>query len=256
MRRWLLLGVVLGQVLLAALAGAAEPDRKVVTVFAAASLTESVGALAADYEKRTGITVRTSFASSGTLARQIDAGAQADVFISADTVWMDFLAQHGRLAAATRHDLVTNRLVLIAPAASTAQLTLGPHAPVLAALHGERLALADPVSVPAGRYAQAAFESFGIWQELEAHLLRGEDVRVALMWVARGEAPLGVVYATDARAEPRVRVVDSFPPSSHPPIVYPVALVNGASPAATGFAAYLDSAAARAVFVQAGFSTP
>ena len=139
---------------------------------------------------------------------------------------------------------------------STVQLTLGPHAPVLAALHGERLALADPVSVPAGRYAQAAFESFGIWQELEAHLLRGEDVRVALMWVARGEAPLGVVYATDARAEPRVRVVDSFPPSSHPPIVYPVALVNGASPAATGFAAYLDSAAARAVFVQAGLSTP
>lgn len=256
MWRSLKLGVVLCQILLAGLAGAAEPQRKGVTVFAAASLTESVGALAAEYEKRTGVPVRAAFASSGTLARQIDAGAQADIFICADTQWMDFLARHGRLVATTRHDLLTNRLVLIAPAGSAVKLALGPHAPVVAALHGERLALADPVSVPAGRYAQAAFESFGIWKDLEAHLLRGEDVRVALMWVARGEAPLGVVYATDARAEPRVRVVDTFPAGSHPPILYPMAMVNGATPAAAAFAAYLDSAAARAVFVQAGFATP
>ena len=256
MSSWLRLGIVLGQLLLAGLAGAVEPERRAVTVFAAASLTESVGELAAAYEQQTGITVRTSFASSGTLARQIDAGAPADLFISADPVWMDFLAQHDRLVAGTRHDLVTNRLVLIAPAGSALALTLGPHAPVVAALQGQRLALADPVSVPAGRYAQAAFTAFGIWQELESHLLRGEDVRVALMWVARGEAPLGVVYATDARAEPRVRIVDTFPATSHPPIVYPMAVVIGASPAASGFAAFLDSPTARATFLRAGFAMP
>jgi molybdate transport system substrate-binding protein len=256
MRRWLKLGVAIGPVFLAALACAAEAERPGVTVFAAASLTESVGELASAYEKQTGVRVRTSFASSGTLARQIDAGAQADIFISADAVWMDFLAEHRRLVAGTRHDLVSNRLVLIAPADSALELKLGAHAPVLAALRGERLALADPVSVPAGRYAQAAFESFGIWTELEPHLLRGEDVRVALMWVARGEAPLGVVYATDALAEPRVRVVDSFPASAHAPIVYPMAVVSGASAGAAAFAAFLDSPAARAVFVKAGFTTP
>jgi molybdate transport system substrate-binding protein len=256
MRLWLSLGLVLGSTLLTGRAFAAEPDRAAITVFAAASLTESVGALAAAYQQRTGITVRTSFASSGTLARQIDAGAPADIFISADVVWVDFLQEHHRLVAGTRHNLVANRLVLVAPAASSLQLTLGPNAPVAAALRGERLALADPVSVPAGRYAQAAFESFGIWKDLEPRLLRGEDVRVALMWVARGEAPLGVVYATDARAEPRVRIVDTFPESSHPPIIYPVALAIGASPAAREFAAFLDSSTARAVFAKAGFATP
>lgn len=256
MRSWPTLGAVLGGFLLAGLASAAEPGRAGVTVFAAASLSESVGELAAAYQQRTGVTVRTSFASSGTLARQIDSGAPADIFISADTVWMDFLEKHERLAAGTRRNLVANRLVLIAPAGSALDLKLGPRAPIAAALHGERLALADPVTVPAGRYAQTALESFGVWNDVEPHLLRGEDVRVALMWVARGEAPLGVVYATDARAEPRVRVVDEFPESSHPPIRYPVALVSGASPAASGFAAYLESPAARAVFEKAGFATP
>ena len=256
MRPWLTLGVVVVGMGLAGLAGAAAPERKGVTVFAAASLTESVGELAVAYKQRTGVPVRTAFASSGTLARQIEAGAQADIFISADAVWMGFLGERRMLVAGTRRDLVTNRLVLIAPAGSATFVKLGPHAPVVGALHGQRLALADPQTVPAGRYAQAAFEAFGIWTELEPHLLRGEDVRVALMWVARGEAPLGVVYATDARAEPAVVVVDSFPESSHPPIVYPLALVAGASPAAAGFAAFLESPAARAVFEKAGFTTP
>jgi molybdate transport system substrate-binding protein len=256
MRRWLRLGVALGAILLTELAYSAEPERAGVTVFAAASLTEAVDELAAAYRQRTGIAVRTAFASSGTLARQIDAGAQADIFISADVAWMDYLEQHHRVLAGTRHVLLTNRLVLIAPAGSALRLKLGPNAPVVAALQGERLALADPVSVPAGRYARAAFTTFGIWMDLEPHLLRAEDVRIALMWVARGEAPLGVVYATDARAEPRVRVLDTFPESSHPPILYPMALVTGASPAASGFASFLESAAGRAVFVKAGFGTP
>jgi molybdate transport system substrate-binding protein len=256
MRRWLKLGVVLGGILLAGLAGAAEPEHTGVSVFAAASLTESVHELAEAYQKETGTVVRTSFASSGTLARQIDAGAQADIFISADVAWMDVLEEHHLLVAETRRPLVANRLVLIAPAGSPVKLELGPNAPVLAALHGERLALADPVSVPAGRYAQAAFTTFGIWKELEPHLLRGEDVRVALMWVARGEAPLGVVYATDARAEPRVRIVDAFPASSHPPVIYPIAMIAGASRAAPGFLTFLQLPAARAVFVKYGFELP
>jgi len=254
--RWRQLGAAFVGILLAGLTHAAAPERAAITVFAAASLTESVGALAAAFEQRSGLRVRTSFASSGTLARQIEAGAGADLFISADAAWMDFLEQHHALRAGTRHNLVANRLVLIAPATSALSLKLGPDAPVAAALHGERLALADPQNVPAGRYAQAAFTSFGIWSELEPHLLRGEDVRVALMWVARGEAPLGVVYATDARAEPRVRVVDTFPASSHPPIVYPLALTSAATPAAVEFAAFLDSPEARGVFLQAGFTTP
>lgn len=256
MHRWPGLGVAFAAILLAGLAHAGEPERGGVTVFAAASLAESVGELAAAYRERTGVTVRTSFASSGTLARQIAAGARADLFISADAAWMDYLEERKSLVAGTRRNLVGNRLALIAPADSALTLKLGPRAPVLAALHGGRLALADPQSVPAGRYAQAAFAGFGIWTELEPRLLRGEDVRVALMWVARGEAPLGVVYATDARAEPRVRVIDTFPESSHPPIVYPMALLTGASPAAAGFAAFLESPTARAVFAKAGFTSP
>jgi molybdate transport system substrate-binding protein len=255
-RRGMRLWAVLFGLLSAGVTVAAEPEHERITVFAAASLTESLGELAAAYEQQTGVRVRTSFASSGTLARQIDAGAQADLFISADAAWMDFLEQRQALATGSRHNLVANQLVLIAPAGSALRVRLGPNAPVGAALQDGRLALADPVTVPAGRYAQAAFERFGIWPQLEPRLLRGEDVRVALMWVARGEAPLGVVYLTDARAEPRVRVVDVFPASSHPPIVYPVALLRGAAPAAARFAAFLDSAAARAVFDKAGFTAP
>jgi molybdate transport system substrate-binding protein len=256
MRRWLRIGVVLGEVLLAGLACAAEPQRTGVAVFAAASLAESVQELAEAYQKETGTVVRNSFASSGSLARQIDAGAQADIFISADVAWMDVLEQHHLLVAESRRPLLANRLVLIAPASSPIKFQLGPDAPIVAALRGEHLALADPVSVPAGRYAQAAFVTFGIWKDLEPHLLRGEDVRVALMWVARGEAPLGVVYATDARAEPRVRIVDTFPASSHPPIIYPIAMIVGASRAAPGFLSFLESPAARAVFVKHGFELP
>ena len=256
MRSWLQVGAVVGAMLAAGSAAAAPPERSGVTVFAAASLTEAVGEVAALYQRQTGVTVRSSFASSGTLARQIDAGAQADLFISADAAWMDYLEQRDRLVTASRRDLVANRLVLIAPAGSNLNLRLGPGAPLRAALGGGRLALADPATVPAGRYAQAALTAFGVWAALEPHLLRGEDVRVALMWVARGEAPLGVVYATDARVEPRVRVVDTFPASSHAPIRYPMALVGGASPAAAGFAAFLVSPAARAVFEKAGFEAP
>jgi molybdate transport system substrate-binding protein len=242
--------------LCASVARAGEPAAPQIMVFAAASLSESVQQLATAFQQQTGVRVRASFASSAALARQIDAGASADVFISADAAWMDELDAHQRLSPGSRRNLVANELVLIAPAGSQLRLQLGPHAPLAAALHGGRLALADPDSVPAGRYARAALMAFGLWSELEAHLVRAEDVRVALAWVARGEAPLGVVYATDARVEPRVTVLDRFPASSHPPIVYPVALLAAAPPAAARFVAFLESPAGRAVFAKAGFTTP
>jgi molybdate transport system substrate-binding protein len=235
---------------------AVPPTPAKLTVFAAASLTEVVGQLAAAYEKDSGIAIKTSFASSGMLARQIEAGAPADIFISADTAWMDDLEQHERLVSGSRRPLLLNRLVLVAPADSAIKLKLEPHVRIVSALNGGRIALAEPDTVPAGRYARVAFTSFEVWKELEPHILRAEDVRAALAWVARGEAPLGVVYATDAKIEPRVRVVDTFPVFSYPPIVYPMAQVVGASRSAAGFAAYLESAAARAVFIKYGFDLP
>lgn len=250
------IGVVLACALLAGLAHAGEQERTGITVFAAASLAESLQELAAAYQKQTGIPVHVSLASSGMLARQIGAGAKADVFISAGVAWMDDLEQRHLILPGTRRVLVTNRLVLIAPAGSAVTLKLGPNAPVVAALRSGRLAVADPDNVPAGRYAKAAFTSLGIWKELEPHLVRAENVRAALMSVARGEAPLGVVYATDARAEPRVRVLDTFPESSHPPIVYPMPLVSGASGISSGIESFLESPAAVAVFAKAGFAPP
>lgn len=234
----------------------AAAQQGVIRVFAAASLAESLQELAGAYEQSSGSVVRISFASSGTLARQIEAGAPADIFVSADTEWMDELATRDLLVAGSRRTLLTNVLVLVAPAASPLTLRLASGAPVAAALDGGRLAVADPDHVPAGRYARAAFQTLGIWQDLEAHLVRGEDVRATLLWVARGEAPLGVVYGTDARAEPRVRVVATFPPGSHPPIVYPIALLKGAAPDAKGFVDFLESPAARAAFDRYGFGQP
>lgn len=235
---------------------AAAPAGSGIVVFAAASLSESLQALADRYQHDTGTPVRISFAASGTLARQIEAGAHADVFLSADAQWMDYLAERHLIDAHSRHDLLLNRLVLIAPADSKVQLRLGPGVPVVAALGGGRLALADPDSVPAGRYAKQAFVALGVWDRLEPVTVRAQDVRAALLWVARGEAPLGVVYATDARVEPRVRVVDTFPASTHAPIVYPVAVTSTADPAAAAFARYLDTGAARAEFEARGFALP
>jgi molybdate transport system substrate-binding protein len=250
------LGLLLSLVLAAAPLRCAPAESAPLTVFAAASLAESLQQLASAYEKESGVPVRVSFAGSGTLARQIEAGAPAEVFISADVAWMDELSARKLIVPESRRVLLTNRLVLVAPVSSTVALKLAPNAPVAAALRGGPLALADPDNVPAGRYAKAAFTALGIWPALEGHLVRGEDVRAALLWVARGEAPLGVVYATDARAEPRVRVVDSFPADSHPAIEYPIALVTGASARGAKFVAFLESPVAGAVFVSHGFGLP
>jgi molybdate transport system substrate-binding protein len=234
-------------------AGAAPP----LTVFAAASLKESLDAAAAAWRADSGQAVQVSYAASPALARQIEQRAPADVYIAADTDWMDWLQERGLVDPASRVDLLGNTLALIAPAGSDAQaLTLAPCADLLPLLGDDgRIALALTASVPAGKYARAAFESLGMWDALAPRVAESENVRAALLLVARGEAPLGVVYGSDARAEPRVRVLATFPAGSHPDIVYPVARVAASThPAAAGFVEWLQSERAGAIFRDHGFT--
>jgi len=245
--------------LLLAVAMAAAPvaghaaGKEQVTVFAAASLKESLDEAAAAYGKATGTPVRVSYAASSALARQIEQGAPAQVFVSADLEWMDYLQQRGRIDVASRRELLGNQLVLVAPAASTSKIDLAQPGSIAAALGDRRLAVGQVATVPAGRYARAALESLGQWDALKPRLAEAESVRAALMLVARGEAPLGIVYASDAKAEPRVRVLATFPASGHPPIVYPVAALRGSPAAARDFVGWLSSPEARAIFVRRGF---
>lgn len=234
-------------------------------VFAAASLTNALQQIGPLYTRRTGQAVTFSFAASSTLARQIAAGAQASVFFSADTDWMDFLESRRLIAPGTRRDIVGNRLALIAPAASLVRLEIRKGFDLAGALgHSGRLAVAEPESVPAGRYARDALRSLGVWSSVAGRLIPGENVRSALEYVARGEAPLGIVYETDARIEPRVRIVGLFPPSSHPPISYPAAVVMGAqggplrarAAAADAFVRFLRSPEAQRIFHNYGFRAP
>ncbi|MFO1425457.1 MAG: molybdate ABC transporter substrate-binding protein [Steroidobacteraceae bacterium] len=207
----------------------AAPPAVPLTVFAAASLTNVLQAVGAAYTRASGQAVTFSFAGTQVLARQLEAGARADLFISADGEWMDYAEARGLLEPGTRSDLLGNRLVLIAPAGSSARLGFGtgfPAALVAALGPSGRLSLADPDAVPAGRYARAALVRLGAWSLVEARLARSDNVRTALTFVARGEAPLGIVYATDARAEARVRIVGEFPAGSYPPIRYPVAALR------------------------------
>ena len=225
-----------------------------VTVFTAASLTDALTQVGDAYKQDAGKTVVFSFAASPALARQIEASSGADIFISADADWMDYLDSRGLIQHASRIDLLGNRLVLIAPADSRIALAVTPRFDLAGALGNGRLALADPTSVPAGKYAKAALTSLGVWQAVENKIVPAENVCVALAYVARGEAPLGIVYLTDARAEPRVRVVSAFPDESYPRIVYPAALTREAKPEARAFLAYLSSSRAKAIFEKAEFS--
>lgn len=234
---------------------AAESTQEPLTVFAAASLTDSLQKVSDAYTASSGVPIKLSFAASSALAKQIESGARADLFLSADQDWMNYLQERQLIQSSTRADLLGNRLVLIAPSDSKVSIDLKPNAPLLTALgQSGRMAIADPDSVPAGRYGKAALTSLGLWESLEPRLARAENVRVALMYVARGEAPLGIVYSTDARVDRRVRVVDEFPETSHAPITYPVALTAVARPATTDYLRYLRSDAAREIFEQAGFT--
>lgn len=233
-------------------AAAQTADR--LMVFAAASLTNTLNEIGRDYGRARGKRVVFAFAASMTLAKQIEASSGADVFIAADAESMDYLEQRNLIAKPTRQNLLGNSLVLVAPADSKVALSIAPQMKLADALAGGRLALANVDSVPAGRYGKAALTALGVWNSVANHLAQGDDVRTTLAYVARGEAPLGIVYATDARIEPRVRVVGTFPVGSHPPIVYPVAVTTDAKPDAASFLPYLRSPQARAVFEKAGFT--
>ena len=203
---------------------AAAQDAKLV-VFAAASLKDALDEVNAAYRREKGQETTTSYAASPTLAKQIEAAAPADIFISADLDWMDYLAKRNLIKPETRANLLGNRLVLIAPADSTVKLDIGPNFLLASALGNGRLAIADPNGVPAGKYGKAALEALGVWSSVADRLAPTETVRAALLLVSRGEAPLGIVYQTDARAEKGVRVLDTFPENTHPPIIYPIAAV-------------------------------
>jgi molybdate transport system substrate-binding protein len=222
-------------------------------VFGAASMTDVLEELGREYRRETRQPVKFSFASSSTLARQIESGAPADVFVSADVEWMDYVQSRGLIDRTTRFDVAGNRLALVAPVQSQLQLRIEPGFALAAALGTGRLATGDPDFVPAGRYAKSALIALGAWDDLEDRLVRAENVRAALVYVARGEVPLGIVYETDARVEKRVRVVDTFPPSSHPPINYPVAVTTHAGNGAREFVTCLRSEASQKTLRRFGF---
>jgi molybdate transport system substrate-binding protein len=231
-------------------------ETQTVVVFAAASTTNAITDIIARFAADTQIRVVPSFASSSTLAKQIESGAPADLFISADEKWMDYLAERHLIHAASRTNLLGNRIVLIAPADSGIPVSeIKAGIPLHQWLSNGRLAMGDPAHVPAGTYGRLALDSLGLWDQIKEKLAPTKDVRAALTLVERGEAPLGLVYATDAAISLKVRVIGAFPEASHPQIVYPAALVAGRSPAtAQPFLTYLKSAAARSIFEKYGFS--
>jgi molybdate transport system substrate-binding protein len=224
-----------------------------VLVFAAASMRTALDEIAADWQARTGDTVTLSYAGSGALARQIIAGAPADIFLSASTDWMDAVEAEGLIVAGTRRDLLGNTLVLVGHGAG-ARVAVSPVLDLPGLLGDGWLAMALVDSVPAGQYGKAALQSLGLWDSVAARVAQTDNVRAALALVATGEAPLGIVYATDAVAEPAVSVLGRFPAETHPPIVFPVALLTEATdPADAAFLDALHGAAARAVFERNGF---
>lgn len=225
-------------------------------VFAAASLKNALDDAVQDFDKTSGDRVRVSYGASSALAKQIENDAPADIFISADLDWMDYVAKKGMVKAGTRANLLGNALVLIAPADHAAPVEIAPDFPLAQRLGvGGRLAMADPDAVPAGKYGKGALQTLGVWDKVQDRIAAAEDVRAALRLVSRGEAPLGIVYATDAAADPGVKIVGTFPQSSYKPIVYPIAqLTGGKSVDAQKFEVYLRSEKAAPFFTKQGFS--
>lgn len=251
-RRGVLSG--LAMVLARALAGRAIAADAGPLVFAAASLREAMNEAADSFAATGAPRPVVSFAGSSTLAKQIENGAPADLFVSADEAWMDYLADKKLIVPASRAPFLSNKLVLIAPAAQPLKMTIKPGFPLASLLGDGRLAMADPNSVPAGRYGKAALTKLGVWPSVERKVVQAEDVRAALTFVDRGEARAGIVYSTDALASQKVTVAATFPEGSHPKISYPLALVAGRSNAgAAKFRAYLLSAKGKAIFARHGF---
>lgn len=236
-------------------AAASQHDRPLI-VFAAASLKNAMDGAVQAYDKRhDGANVKVSYAGSSTLARQIERGAPADVYVSANQQWMNKLAADGLIDKNSRYDLLGNSLVLVAPSDSDVQVALKKHVDLLARLgKGHYLAMANNDSVPAGIYGKQALQWLDVWSRVQGHVAQSDDVRSALALVARGESPLGVVYASDAVAEKGVRVVDTFPAASHKPIIYPAAAVADSDNSRDGdFLAFLKSDEAAKIFKRWGF---
>jgi molybdate transport system substrate-binding protein len=232
---------------------AAQADN--VVVFAAASLKNALDDAAHAFERQGGAPVKISYAASSQLAKQIESAAPADIFISADLAWMDYVQKRYLIQPATRKDLLGNRLVLVAPAGSGVKIDIKPGFDLVGMTKGGRLAMADPASVPAGRYGKAALEKLGVWDSVAPHVAGAENVRAALLFVDRKETPLGIVYATDAASDPNVEVAGVFPEDTHPPIIYPIALTAASrNPDAVKFLAFLESPAARPAFEKQGFT--
>jgi molybdate transport system substrate-binding protein len=235
--------------------GSSAAQGRDILVFAAASLKNALDDANAEYLKQTGRKVVVSYGASPTLAKQIEAAAPADVFISADLDWMNYVAERRLIKPDTRGNLLGNRLVLIAPAGTQRDVTIAPGFPLANLLGSGRLAMADPDSVPAGKYGKAALEHLGVWASVQKQVARAENVRAALVLVSRGEAPFGIVYQTDAAADPKVKTVGFFPEDSHPPIVYPMAAVAASTaPTTAAYLEFLRSAAARPFFERQGFT--
>lgn len=242
-------------VALLAIAPTAPAQETTLTVFAAASLKNALDDVNAAFTKQSHIKVTASYAASSALARQIEAGAPADVFVSADLKWMDYVAGKNLLKADTRFNLLGNRLVLIAGKDSgLSNVKIGPGFDIAGLAGDGRIAVADTKAVPAGLYAKAALEKLGAWAAAEPRLAQAENVRATLAFVARGETPIGIVYATDAKVEPNVKIVGTFPDGSYPPVTYPVAATANAKATVAKYLQFLRTSAAKAIFEKYGFS--
>lgn len=229
-----------------------EAEEKI-TIYAAASTTNAITDLAKTWEKMKGVKVRTSFASSSSLARQIEAGAPAQIYLSANPKWMNYLEKKDLIDSKSRRDLLSNSLVIIAPQGRAFPLKMTKGFDFAAAFEG-KLAMGDPNHVPAGIYAKEALVSFGWWKSISRRVAGAMDVRFAMSFVERGEAAAGIVYATDAKLSHKVTVIGTFPPHSHTPIAYPVTLLKGAGAAAEEFLKFLLSEKARYIFTRYGFT--
>ncbi len=239
--------------LLAGGSGALAQEK--VTVFAAASLKNALDAVNAACEAEVGEQATISYAASSALAKQIEEGAPADIFMSADLDWMKYLSDKSLIKADTETKLLGNSIVLIAPADSAASLEIGPNFDLAGALGGGKLAMANVESVPAGKYGKASLEALGVWSSVEGNVAQAENVRAALALVSTGEAPLGIVYKTDAAADPKVKIIGTFPEGTHPPIIYPVAQTADSKDAETpAFLKCLQTAKAKELFEAQGFT--
>jgi len=251
-RTWLAISAMAGAVVVTVVSAQAQTQD--ILVFGAASLKNALDEADARYQRKTSGKIVVSYGASSALAKQIESGAPADIFISADLDWMDYVAQRKLIKPETRSNFLGNKLVLIAPADSKVTLTIGPNFPLAQTLGNGRLAMADPAFVPAGKYGKASLEALGVWASVSEKVAPAQDVRTALAYVSRGETPLGIVYQTDAAADKGVKIVGAFPETTHPPIIYPMAVTAVSNnPGVGAYMSFLKSSEARSAFEKQGF---